>query len=109
MPQAELDRGARLLSAIMAEVPPAARYLADAVRLRTRGRFHDEVVALARHISDAPNALYASHIRNEGDEVMDALEEAFAIGRGAGLPVVISHHKCAGPRNHGARTKLASC
>ncbi len=69
----------------------------------------DEVVALARHISDAPNALYASHIRNEGDEVMDALEEAFAIGRGAGLPVVISHHKCAGPRNHGrSRETLAA-
>jgi N-acyl-D-amino-acid deacylase len=69
----------------------------------------DEVVVLARHISDAPNALYVSHIRNEGDEVMDALEEAFAIGRGAGLPVVISHHKCAGPRNHGrSRETLAA-
>jgi N-acyl-D-amino-acid deacylase len=69
----------------------------------------DEVVALARHISDASNALYVSHIRNEGDEVMEALEEAFAIGRGADLPVVISHHKCAGPKNHGrSRETLAA-
>jgi len=61
----------------------------------------DEVVALARHIAGATNALYVSHIRDEGDEVLDALEEAFAIGRGADLPVVISHHKCAGPANYG--------
>jgi len=61
----------------------------------------DEVVALARHVAGVANALYVSHIRDEGDEVLDALEEAFAIGWGAGLPVVISHHKCAGPNNHG--------
>jgi N-acyl-D-amino-acid deacylase len=69
----------------------------------------DEVVALAKQISSASNALYVSHIRNEGDEVMEALEEAFAIGRGADLPVVISHHKCAGPKNHGrSRETLAA-
>jgi N-acyl-D-amino-acid deacylase len=69
----------------------------------------DEVVALARHISDAPDALYVSHIRDEGDDVMEALEEAFAIGRGAELPVVISHHKCAGPKNYGrSRETLAA-
>lgn len=68
----------------------------------------DEVVALARHISDAPNALYVSHIRDEGDAVMDALEEAFAIGRGADLPVVISHHKCAGPKNYGRSRETLS-
>jgi hypothetical protein len=41
--------GRRLLDAVMANLPPAARALADAVRLRTAGRFHDEVVTLARH------------------------------------------------------------
>ena len=40
---------------------------------------------------------------------MEALEEAFAIGRGADLPVVISHHKCAGPKNNGrSRETLAA-
>ena len=69
----------------------------------------EEVVALAQYISDAPGALYVSHIRDEGDAVMTALEEAFAIGRGAGLPVVISHHKCAGPKNYGrSRETLAA-
>lgn len=50
VPQSELERGARLLSAIMAEVPAGARYLADGVRLLTRGRFHSEFVALADRI-----------------------------------------------------------
>ncbi|MDX1425550.1 MAG: D-aminoacylase [Kiloniellales bacterium] len=69
----------------------------------------EEVVALARHVSGVANALYVSHIRDEADEVLDALDEAFAIGRGADLPVVISHHKCAGPKNHGrSRETLAA-
>ncbi len=50
VPQAELERGARLLSAIMAEMPAGAQYLAAAVRIRTRGRFHSEFVALADRI-----------------------------------------------------------
>ena len=75
----------------------------------SRAASTDEVVALARHIAGAVNALYVSHIRDEGDQVMDALEEAFAIGRGADLPVVISHHKCAGPANYGrSRETLAA-
>ena len=69
----------------------------------------DEVVALARHVTAAANALYVSHIRDEGDEVLEALDEAFAVGRGAELPVVISHHKCAGPNNYGrSRETLAA-
>ncbi len=50
VPQSELDRGARLLGAIQAELPSGAHLLADAVRLRTRGRFHSEFVALAERI-----------------------------------------------------------
>ena len=36
---------------------------------------------------------YATHMRNEKDRVVEAVEEALAIGRGAGVPVEISHHK----------------
>ncbi|HRX83944.1 MAG TPA: C45 family autoproteolytic acyltransferase/hydrolase [Phycisphaerae bacterium] len=50
VPPAELARGARLLRAIMAEIPGKARYLADGARLRTRGRFHDEARALAQQV-----------------------------------------------------------
>src|SRR2546427_364853 len=45
--------------------------------------------------------VYATHIRNEFEKVIEALEEAFESARQAGIPVVISHHKCAGPANWG--------
>ncbi len=61
----------------------------------------EEVTGLARCISDKTNALYVTHMRDEGDHVLEALEETFAIGRDARLPVVVSHHKCAGPKNYG--------
>ena len=35
-------------------------------------------------------ALYTTHMRNEGGAVLDSLEESFAAGRAAGVPVVIS-------------------
>jgi hypothetical protein len=50
VPRDATEKGRRLLHAIMKEVPPRGRYLADLVRLRTRNRFHAEAVALARHI-----------------------------------------------------------
>jgi len=46
-------------------------------------------------------ALYTTHMRNEGLAVIDSLEESFAAGRAAGVPVVISHHKTVGRENFG--------
>jgi N-acyl-D-amino-acid deacylase len=40
-------------------------------------------------------------MRDEGDHIVDSLEETFRIGRELGVPVVISHHKLAGTPNHG--------
>ena len=69
----------------------------------------EEVVGLARHVDGFANALYVTHMRDEGDRVLESLEETFDIGRRAALPVVVSHHKCAGPRNYGrARETLAA-
>ena len=42
---------------------------------------------------------YASHMRNEDDELIAAIEEALDIGRAAGVPVHISHLKAQGERN----------
>jgi N-acyl-D-amino-acid deacylase len=50
----------------------------------------------ARH-----SGVYVSHIRNEGDRLLEAVEEAATIGEQAGLPVQISHHKAGGPANWG--------
>ena len=52
----------------------------------------DEVVELARPLA-AANAIYASHIRAEGELLWSAVDEAIEIGRRAGVPVHISHLK----------------
>lgn len=45
--------------------------------------------------------IYCTHLRDEGDRVTEALEEAFRIGRELAVPVVVSHHKVVGSANHG--------
>ena len=60
----------------------------------------DEVVALAE-VAARAGGIYTTHMRDEHDHVLDSLDEAFEIGSRAKLPVVVSHHKCAGPRNFG--------
>src|SRR5207244_2302852 len=59
-----------------------------------------EVVEVCRPLA-AHNGVYVTHMRNEGDRVVESLEETFRIGRELGVPVVISHHKLAGAPNHG--------
>jgi N-acyl-D-amino-acid deacylase len=60
----------------------------------------EEVIEICRPLS-ARNALYCTHMRDEGDRIVESLEETFRIGRELGVPVVISHHKLAGTPNHG--------
>ena len=60
----------------------------------------DELVALAKALAPY-EGVYASHIRSENDEVLDAVAEAIAIGERAGVAVEISHVKCTGKPNHG--------
>ncbi|MBZ5534876.1 MAG: D-aminoacylase [Acidobacteriia bacterium] len=55
----------------------------------------DELVALAQ-VAARYGGIYASHIRNEGDHIFEALDEAFQIGREAGIGVEIWHLKVAG-------------
>lgn len=51
---------------------------------------------VARH-----QGIYASHIRNEGTGLLDAIDEALAIGRDASVPVHISHFKSSGKDSWG--------
>lgn len=60
----------------------------------------DEIVELARVAADA-GGIYASHIRYEEDRVIEAVEEAIAIGERARVPVQVSHHKSGGVQNWG--------
>jgi N-acyl-D-amino-acid deacylase len=64
----------------------------------------EEVIAVAEALR-AAGALYVTHMRNEADGVADSIEETLRIGRAAGAPVVISHHKCAMPENFGRSTE----
>ncbi|HEV2368813.1 MAG TPA: D-aminoacylase [Acidimicrobiales bacterium] len=60
----------------------------------------DEVVELAGQLAPR-GGLYATHMRNEGDRLLEAVEEAVRIGSDAGVGVHISHHKAAGQDNWG--------
>lgn len=73
------------------------------------GLFSDtpEVVGLAKAAA-RHGGVYASHIRNEGNRVADAVNEALDIGRQARMPVQISHFKVSAPANWGrSRETLA--
>jgi N-acyl-D-aspartate/D-glutamate deacylase len=61
----------------------------------------DELVALSRVVA-RHRGIYASHIRNEGVGLLDAVEEALKIGREAKLPVHVSHFKASGRPYWGA-------
>jgi len=60
----------------------------------------EEVIGLAR-VAAKHQGVYASHIRNEGNKVVEAINEALDIGRAAKMPVQISHFKVAAPANWG--------
>ena len=60
----------------------------------------EEIVALAR-VAARYGGLYATHMRNEGDKVADAIRESIQIGEQAGLPVEISHFKISNKRSWG--------
>jgi N-acyl-D-amino-acid deacylase len=60
----------------------------------------EEIVRLAKAASKY-KGVYASHMRDEGDSVTNAIEEAIHIGREAKIPVEISHFKLSGQQNWG--------
>jgi N-acyl-D-amino-acid deacylase len=59
-----------------------------------------ELETLAELLRPA-GAVYTTHMRDEGDHVLDSLDETFAVGAKAGIPVVVSHHKVTGRKNFG--------
>ena len=59
-----------------------------------------EIVALAK-VAASYDGVYSTHMRDEGDSVTEAIEEAMTIGREAKIPVEISHFKLSGQQNWG--------
>jgi N-acyl-D-amino-acid deacylase len=67
----------------------------------------EEIIALAK-AAKATGALYTTHMRNEGDKLLEAIEETLTIGLESDVHVHISHHKSAGKPNWGkVRESLA--
>ncbi|HEY7058256.1 MAG TPA: D-aminoacylase [Vicinamibacterales bacterium] len=60
----------------------------------------DELIALSAEAAKY-GGIYATHMRSEGDAVLEAIDEAIRIGRDAHIPVEIWHLKAAGKKNWG--------
>lgn len=59
-----------------------------------------ELIEVAAAVAQG-GGVYVTHIRTELDGILDAMEEAARTARQNRLPLVLSHHKCAGPANWG--------
>jgi len=60
----------------------------------------NEIAALAETAAEN-GGIYCTHMRSEGDDLLESVREALKIGEKAGIPVQISHYKCTGPQNWG--------
>jgi N-acyl-D-amino-acid deacylase len=60
----------------------------------------EEVIELAQPLSDFA-AVYATHMRSEGDRLLESVEETLGVARALGCRAQISHHKAGGQRNWG--------
>jgi dihydroorotase/N-acyl-D-amino-acid deacylase len=67
----------------------------------------EEIIALASEASKF-GGIYATHMRNESDTVIEAIDEAVRIGREAHIPVEIWHLKVAGKNNWGRMPEVVA-
>jgi N-acyl-D-amino-acid deacylase len=67
----------------------------------------EELAALASEAAKY-GGIYATHMRSEGDTVLEAIDEAARIGREAHIPVEIWHLKAAGKTNWGRMPQLVA-
>ena len=67
----------------------------------------EELIALASEAAKL-GGVYATHMRNESDDILPALDEAIRIGREAAIPVEIWHLKTAGKNNWGRMPEVVA-
>src|SRR5262245_9217544 len=94
------------------EIDAMASHVADALQAGaiglSTGTFYPpaaaattaEIIAVAQPLAGGAG-LYATHMRDEADQVMEAIDETLTIGRALDCPVMISHHKVSGSANFG--------
>jgi N-acyl-D-amino-acid deacylase len=67
----------------------------------------DELIEVARPLAEF-SAVYATHMRSEGDRLLESVEETLSVAAAIGCRAQISHHKSGGKRNWGkVKTSLA--
>ena len=64
------------------------------------GASTDEVAEVAKPLGKW-GVVYTAHMRDEGENILPAMDETFEIGRRAGASIIVSHHKCSGRANFG--------
>lgn len=64
----------------------------------------DEVIALSE-VASQSGGIYTSHLREEGLGLLEGVAEAIDIGKKAGIPIVLTHHKAIGRPMWGASAK----
>ncbi len=92
---------ARMVELLQEGLAAGAAGLSSGVFYATGAAADIDELALLAGVAGAAGGVYTTHIRQEMDKVIDSLDEAFATGRRGKVPVIVSHHKCAGPRNWG--------
>ena len=60
----------------------------------------NELAELCKTVAQT-GGFYATHLRNEGDTLVEAVQEALNVSERAGLPLQLSHHKAEGKLNWG--------
>lgn len=60
----------------------------------------EEVVGVASAMKNH-GGIYTTHMRDEGDDVIKSIDESLSTAKKAGVPLLISHHKCTDRRNWG--------
>jgi N-acyl-D-amino-acid deacylase len=92
---------ARMVELLREGMAAGAIGLSSGVFYATGAAADGEELALLAAVAGEAGGIYTTHIRNEMADVLAALDEAFEAARRGRVPVVISHHKCAGPQNWG--------
>jgi N-acyl-D-amino-acid deacylase len=100
----EMEKMRRLVASTMEQ---GAVGLADALEATCGYAKTDELIEEAKVVSRY-GGIYGTHLRGEGDTVLDSIREAIEIGEKANVPVEIFHIKVAGSNNWGRMPELVA-
>ena len=100
----ELEKMRKLVASAMEQ---GAFGLTNALEATCAYAKTDELIELAKIVSRY-GGIYATHVRGEGDTVLDSIREAIEIGEKANVPVEIFHLKVAGKNNWGRMPEVVA-